>query len=159
MPLHPPVTKDPSTGVCGNIAAQGVRQLAGLIGEFHLTLHGLMVLVQHEDADGFLIVRIRLWPQKMSHCDKEIPRSLARIRYAVRISLSNISLLGAHAAAELSRPGLPSCRHMHFEEYHISTLTACRRLIIRDEPQAASKYIADYIIGGLPTPLHTLAAS
>ena len=28
-----------------------------------------------------------------------------------------------------------------------STLTAYRRLIIRDDPQAASKYIADYIIG------------
>ena len=28
-----------------------------------------------------------------------------------------------------------------------STLTSYRRLIIRNDPQAASKYIADYIIG------------
>jgi hypothetical protein len=28
-----------------------------------------------------------------------------------------------------------------------NTLTSYRRLIIRDDPQAASKYIADYIIG------------
>lgn len=33
------------------------------------------------------------------------------------------------------------------------TLTTCRRLIIRDDAQTASKYIADYIIGTAVDPL------
>jgi hypothetical protein len=38
-------------------------------------------------------------------------------------------------------------------EYN-NTLTACRRLIIRDDAGTASKYIADYIIGAHSRPLH-----
>jgi hypothetical protein len=41
-----------------------------------------------------------------------------------------------------------------------NTLTSYRRLIIRDDPQAASKYIADYIIGAPPAaPLRTYGKS
>jgi glucosamine-6-phosphate deaminase len=43
-----------------------------------------------------------------------------------------------------------SCRHW---------LTIRRRLIIRDDPHAASKYIADYIIGAAAQPLCAQPAS